>query len=289
MVKQNGAYRPVSLDEALQLRAGAVPLAGGTDLMVRYRRPAGLVPDPGGPVLFIGHLKSLSCVKDGTEAVRIGACATYTSLLEHEAVPGILKRCIALLASPPIRNRGTTGGNICNSSPAGDTLPVLYALDSSLVLTSTHGTRTEPIDRFITGPGINTLAGDEILTEIVIPKSTFSSWYYRKVGTRRANALSKISFAGLISVESGRVRDIRIAIGAVAPTVVRSREIEADLEGMPLATLKKTAGTVAARYGPLIRPITDQRSTERYRAGVALRLIEKFLTTGTEQGERKKE
>jgi xanthine dehydrogenase FAD-binding subunit len=285
MVKPKNAYRPGSIEEACRLRAdtGAVPLAGGTDLMVRHRRSAGLVPDPGGPVLFIGHIKSLRRVEESPDAVRIGACATYTSLLEHEAVPEILKRCIALLASPPIRNRGTVGGNICNSSPAGDTLPVLYALDSSLVLASIRGERLLPIDRFITGPGKNTLADDEILKEIVIPKAPFSMWYYRKVGTRRSNALSKISFAGLLSKESSRVRDIRIALGAVAPTVVRSREIEAELKGMPLETLQHTAGAIAARYRPFIRPITDQRSTQRYRAGVSMGLIEQFLTTGLEQ------
>ncbi len=281
------AYRPGSLEEAYRVRArtGAVPLAGGTDLMVRHRRPAGLVPDPGCPVLLIGHLESLARVEEGPDAVRIGACATYTSLLKHESVPEILKRCIGLLASPPIRNRGTLGGNICNSSPAGDTLPVLYALDCSLVLASTRGERVLPIDRFITGPGKNTLADDEIVKEIVVPKNSFSSQYYRKVGTRRANALSKISFAGLFSKEYGRVRDIRIAIGAVAPTIVRSREIEGSLKGMPIAMLKKTAGAVAARYKPLIRPISDQRSTERYREGVSLRLLEQYLTTGIEQEE----
>lgn len=277
---QNVVYRPGSLEEAYRLRTdtGALPLAGGTDLMVRYRKTAGLVPDPGRPVLFIGHLKDLRRVEERAEEVRIGSCTTYTELLSQKAVPEILKRCITLLASPPIRNRGTVGGNICNSSPAGDTLPVLHALECSLVLGNIRGERTVPIDRFITGPGENALSEDEILKEIVIPKAAFSGWCYRKIGTRRANALAKISFAGLYLIESGEVHDIRIAIGAVAPTVVRSREIEKTIIRIPRTSLQRSTVEMAARYRPLIRPITDQRSTTGYRAGVTLVLIEQFLT-----------
>ena len=141
-------FKPRSLREAVEILSdiqtdsmsdsksdsSAIPIAGGTDLMVQKRRWGGLVPGFDHPVLLIGHLEELNGVSNSKNEIRIGSCSTYTALLSHAAVPEMLKLCISQIASPAIRTRGTIGGNICNASPAGDTLPVLYALDASVIL-----------------------------------------------------------------------------------------------------------------------------------------------------------
>lgn len=276
------AYRPKNLGEALKIRGEtrAIPMAGGTDLMVHRKRWPGLAPLFERPLLFIDRLREIATVGSDAENVRIGACCRLSSLFENGEVPGILKTAISQMASPAIRNRATIGGNICNASPAGDTLPILYALDSSVVLESSNGSRTLPIDRFITGPGETALRHDELLKEILIPKGEFNTVSYRKVGTRAASSCAKLSFVGLAQRREKTVEDIRICFGAVAPTVVRSRPIEERLKGKNTGEIETMISEIRGLYSSLIQPIDDQRSNAYYRKTISLRLLDHFLVFG---------
>ncbi|MCD6501209.1 FAD binding domain-containing protein [bacterium] len=273
------AHRPRDFAEALRIRAeeGAMPFAGGTDLMVRYKRPLGVAPQFGKPVLLLGHLDEIRGIRIESGSVRIGAGTTLTEILKSDIAPEVLRSAIAQMASIGTRNIATIGGNICNASPAGDTLPPLYAMDAALVLESIRGERAVPIAEFIVGPSGTTLGADELLREIVIPIIDYNKMTYKKSGTRRATALSKLSFLGLAKIDDKKIADIRIAFGAVAPTVVRSREIEKALVGSDFKNLSELIPWAIERYGELIRPIDDQRSTAEYRKESCLRLLKTFL------------
>lgn len=272
-------YRPSTLSEALAVRArdGAVPMAGATDLLVRHRKPAGVVPEFGKPVVYIAHLKELTQIESSDNELRIGGATTYTDLLQHSSTPELLRSAIVEIAAPGLRNVGTLAGNICNASPAADAVCPLYALDAEVELASSGGTRRLPIEDFITGPGRTVLGDDELLTAVVIPRLGGDAWFYKKVGTRRANALSKLSFAARAAVRDGAIVDVAIAFGAVAPTVVRSRGIEETLAGVSIAEIVRRREDIVERYREVVSPIDDQRSTARYRTEVALNLVEAFI------------
>jgi CO/xanthine dehydrogenase FAD-binding subunit len=272
-------FRPADLREALEFRSQhpSIPIAGGTDLMVQKARGFGLKPDFNKPLLFIGHLPDLQQIIVENRQVHIGAGVLLSDLIKSDKIPAVFKGAISLMASPPSRNIATIGGNICNASPAGDTLPYLYAVDAKLVLKSSQAERKIPVGAFITDPGKTDLASDEILTEIIIPGKKFGVSYYRKVGTRKGMSLSKASFTGLADIENSNITDIRIAFGSVAPTIVRSRKIEASIIGKPVSAIKSAIPEILKKYAPLIRPIDDARSSAVYRKQVSLRLLEDFL------------
>jgi CO/xanthine dehydrogenase FAD-binding subunit len=273
------AFTPRTLAEALRFRdAGpSIPFAGGTDLMVRRKRWSGTAPRFEQPALFIGGLPELQGITTGDGVLTIGAATTLTALLEDGNVPALLQQAVAQMASPAIRNGGTLGGNLCNASPAADTMPPLYALDAAVVLQSAAGTRELPIEEFIQGPGRTALAGNELLVAVRIPLRQFKISAYRKVGTRKADALSKLSFAAVAEVDDGKLTELRIALGAVAPRVVRSRAAEELLLDRPLRQIADRLPEIQAAYAELLRPIDDQRSSATYRRTVAWNLIRDFL------------
>lgn len=273
------AFNPGSLQKALDIKNqnDVVVYSGGTDLMVRFNRGASIPVDFQKPVLFIGHLKELKKIALEEGFLAIGAAATLTEMLEHPQVPGILKSALSVMASPAVRNNGTLGGNICNASPAGDTLPPLYALGAALVLKSKSGSREIPIESFIKGPGKTDINQDEILTTVKIPLKDYPVTFYKKVGTRKADALSKLSFAGLAKTADGIVTEWRAAFGAVAPTVVRCKDIEKQIIGENAAKVQQMIPELVDLYSSRIKPIDDQRSTALYRKTTALRILEYFL------------
>jgi xanthine dehydrogenase FAD-binding subunit len=275
-----GSFFPRTLNEALAIRKAepVIPYAGGTDLMVRRRSWAGTLPRFEAPPLFIGRLRELREIHRGGGMLTVGAAVTLAELLEQEDVPGILKQAIAEMASPAIRNVATIGGNLCNASPAGDSLPPLYVLGAAIVLQSVSGQRELPIPDFIKGPGRTALGPDELLIGVKIPAREFPSVFYKKVGTRKADALSKLSCAGLARISNGRVEEARLALGAVAPTVIRLETAEARLTGVRTDELVRVLPEILKLYDEAIRPIDDQRSSAAYRRKVALRLIEVFVT-----------
>jgi len=276
-------HSPRTLEEALDIRGrtGAIPLAGGTDLLVRHRSWTGTLPEVHEPVVFIGALSSLGGLEeidvDGQTTLRVGAAVTYADLLTDARVPQLLKSSIVELAAPGLRNVATLAGNICNASPAADAVCALYALDASVELASTGGTRTVPIEEFITGPGRTALRSDELVVAVDIPLIEGNRVFYHKVGTRRANALSKLSICAHATVEDDTVAALGIALGAVAPTVVRVREAEELVLLKAVSSIPQRLDAVIDAYRPFVTPISDQRSTAEYRREVALGLVKRFL------------
>jgi len=273
------AFRPVDLREALAIRAGerTIVFAGGSDLMVRGRSIYGGAPRFDLPVLMVGHLPELIEITLDGGILTIGPCCTLSRILCHEAVPSYVRAPLLGMASPPVRNIATLGGNICNASPAGDSLPMLYALDARIELRATDRIRTLKVSDFITGPGRTLLKEDEILTGISIPLADYSRVCYRKVGTRRANGISKVSLFAAAKLSASRVEALRISLGAVAPMALRSRVAENMLESLPLEAVARRVDAVKDCFASLINPIDDMRSSKEYRRTVAFNLLENYL------------
>ncbi len=272
-------YRPETLTEALRLRreTAALPFAGGTDLMVKYKRWTGLPPGFPGDVLFLSHLPELKRLESRDETLLIGAGVTLAALARHSETPGLLREAVLSIAAPAVRNIATLAGNVCNASPAGDGICALYALDARLELTRLEGRREVPVMDFITGPGRTLLKDDELVTALLIPLRKTNLHTFRKVGTRKANALAKLSFAAVGKIEGDTVAWLALSFGAVGPTVVRVPELEEKLVGRPVVELEAMIPDLLAGYGTRITPIDDQRSTAEYRKQVALNLLKSFL------------
>ena len=257
--------RPGSLEEALRMMRDepeCVPLAGCTDLYVLLN--FGTLK--GQRFLDLWPLTELRGIDEADGALSIGALATHTDIVTSPIVARRLPMLAAAcreIGGIQIQNRGTIAGNIANGSPAGDTLPVLAAADAVLVLRSAAGERRVPFNEFYTGYRASVLRPDELIVAVEIPRVDGRQWF-RKVGTRAAQAISKIVMAG--------VRDEipRIAIGSVAPTVVRLGKVEAALAGG--ADIEDAVSILDSE----IAPLDDIRSTAAYRRRVAGNLLRKF-------------
>ncbi|QIZ08152.1 xanthine dehydrogenase family protein subunit M [Priestia megaterium] len=275
-------YRFDRLDQTLsQLnREDCTIMAGGTDVMVLHKSGRGVPLKLPKPLVFIDHLSELKRVFQNQKDLHIGACCTYSELLEHPLIPVPLKNAIKTIAAPAIRNRGTLGGNICNASPAGDTLPLLYVYNAKLLLRSVNGDRIVAISDFIQGPRRVQRFHNEIVTEIVLPSVLEEGAHvvFEKVGNRNADAIAKVGFAGYIRINDARIEDVRFAFGAVGPTMVRSIDIERKLVGKTIPLANADIAQVVAAFDMIIRPIDDQRSTATYRKTVALNLLRYFLS-----------
>jgi len=272
---------PPTLSATLEL-LGSEPgawraFAGGTDLMVLFE--AGKLAHR--KYLSIRHLPELQGIEVTPEHVTLGALTTYTEIQRHETLrqefPN-LRAAARETGGVAIQNRGTLGGNVANASPAADTPPALIVYDAQLELISAAGgSRWLAYSEFHTGYKQTLMRPDELLGRIRLPRRD-ESWrhYYRKVGTRKAQAISKTCLAGAVLVAGGRVREIRLAVGSVAPTVVRCLQTEAVLRGRQLnATVIHDARESLARE---IAPIDDVRSTASYRLRVSQNLLEEMLT-----------
>lgn len=266
------------LPEALNLLSanqGWRPIAGGTDLMVLFN--AGKLPYH--RLVSVRELDELREIKASGEHVLIGGAATYTEIRNHP----ILKTEFPLLCEAASwtgavanQNRGTLGGNIANGSPAADSSPMLLAYDAELELASSAGARWLPYAEFHLGYKQMQLRSDELITKIRLPRASEDRVQYaRKVGTRKAQAIAKVCFAAVAERRDGALRSVRIAIGSVAPVPLRCRDTEKWLEDCAL-----TPSAIAEAKEMIsreIRPITDIRSTERYRAQVTANLLGEFL------------
>jgi xanthine dehydrogenase FAD-binding subunit len=276
------AYRFDTLDQTLsQLnKENCAIIAGGTDVMVMHKSRRGVPPKIPKPIIFIDHLSELKRVYKNGNDLHIGACCTYSELLDDPITPIPLKNAIKTIAAPAIRNRGTLGGNICNASPAGDTLPLLYVYNAKLLLRSDNGDRIVPISEFIQGVRRVQREPNEILTEIILPSvlEEGAHVFFEKVGNRNADAIAKVGFAGYIRTNGAVIEDVRFAFGAVGPTMVRSIDIEKKLLGKTIPLADTDIMQVAAAFDKIIKPIDDQRSTALYRKTVALNLLRYFLS-----------
>jgi CO/xanthine dehydrogenase FAD-binding subunit len=267
-----------SLDDALELLGNAPgewrPFAGGTDIMVVF--DAGTLAHR--KFVSLWGLAQLRGIRVEPEGVWIGALTTYTDVLGdpvlREEFP-LLCRAAEQTGGVATQNRGTLGGNIANGSPAADTPPALLVYDAEVELVSTDGSRRVPYAGFHTGYKQMDLRPAEIITRLWLPRGR-AGWrqQYRKVGTRRAQAISKVCFAAAARVEGSTIADIRLAFGSVAPTVVRCRHAEAAATGAAPAEAVTAAVRALTRD---IAPIDDVRSSAAYRARVAENLLADFL------------
>lgn len=264
---------PKTLEAALSLLSETwKPFAGGTDLMVLFE--AGKLPHK--KFVSIWALPELKGIQVTPENVTLGALTTYTDVQCHSLLQTefpLLAQAASETGGIATQNRGTLGGNIANASPAADSPPALLIYDAELELISKDGSRWVPYRTFHTGYKQMLLRPDELVAKIRLPRRP-DPWkqYYRKVGTRRAQAISKVCFAAAAQVDGGRIADIRIALGSVAPTVIRCYQTE--------EVLKRDLRDIAVARAMLTReiaPIDDIRSTLNYRLRVAGNLLEEFI------------
>jgi xanthine dehydrogenase small subunit len=258
--------RPRSLQDALDRLfddPDLVPLAGCTDVYVGLH----FGTEPRTAWLDITGLRELRGIQERAGLVRFGALTTHSDVVNS----AIVQRSLPMLAAAcreiggvQIQNRGTLGGNIANASPAGDTLPVFAAADAVLVLTGRDGERRVPFTAFYTGYRSSVLQRHELITAIEVAPPEGRQWF-RKVGTRAAQAISKVVLAGVRGPET------RLAIGSVAPTVLRLHRTEAAIAA------DAAPDDVAGVMDTEIAPIDDIRSTARYRREVSLNLLRRFL------------
>jgi len=267
---------------ALAMPGGATVLAGGTDLMPQRR--AGRLP-AGHTLLNIRRVPGLDGITlEG--ALRLGALTTITTLRTHPLVLAhapLLAEAADHFASEQVRNAATLGGNICNASPAGDMLPPLLALDAEIELAALDragcvATRRVALDRFFTGPGRTARGATELLTAVhlILPPPGTRMRFY-KTGTRPALDISTIAIACAARIDdAGRLRGVRLALGAVAPTPLRARHAEALLEGAVLdAGLAERAAACAAEEAT---PIDDVRASAWYRRELVHNMTRRVLT-----------
>jgi CO/xanthine dehydrogenase FAD-binding subunit len=273
---------PRNLAEAWPALEGARPIAGGTDLMVAL---TGELGEPPARIIDLWALDELRGIALDGDAVVLGALTTYTEIRRsavcREHLPGLVEAA-ATIGAAQIQNRGTLGGNAANASPAGDTLPVLLAMDATFVVGSARGERTVAAADFWPGYRQTALAADELILRIRFPISDGREVRFRKVGTRRAQAISKVVLAlawrdgshEYAPVARGW-RDVRLALGSVAATPVRARTTEGVLEGRP--PTPETADLAAETLARELHPIDDVRSTAEYRRLVAARVLHRLI------------
>ena len=271
---------PASLADALALLNNEPgvwkPFAGGTDLMVLLE--AGKLDHRN--YVNIRDLQELRGIEIDDTHVTLGALTTYTEVQANPILRGefpMLCQAASETGGLAIQNRGTLGGNIVNASPAADSPPALLAYDAEIELVSTRGSRWLPYQGFHTGYKQMHIDSNELLARIRMPRNTADmTHYYRKVGTRKAQAISKVCFAAVGRTADGKIADTRIAVGSVAPIIVRCVQTENLLRGRKLddETLGKACDTLARE----ISPIDDIRSTAKYRLQIAKNLLVDFLT-----------
>ena len=269
---------PSSLDEALTLLAAhpdARPLAGGTDLMVPFA--AGRLPDR----LFLNlwRLEELRGIVVSDGEVTCGALTLFRDIAAHPLLqrefPNLV-RSAKVTGALAIQSRGSLGGNIANGSPAADTPPSLLAYGAELELISLRGSRWVPYADFHTGYKRSLLAPDELITRIRVSRSGEGGFhYFRKVGTRQAQAIAKVSLAGWARTGDGRIQELRLALGSVAPMPVRAKGTEKVLLGGSVADLPLKAALEALQSD--ISPIDDLRSSATFRRRVAGNLLVDML------------
>ena len=278
-------FSPHTVDEAVKLlsslNGSARIIAGGTDLMVLMNaaRVDAAIDAQQYDLLNIWGLRGMRQIEDQGGYIRIGALSTWSHIIRSSVVREFAPALIEAgrtIGAIQIQNRGTIGGNIVNASPAGDSLPVLAAFDAELELESVRGSRRVAFNEFYTGYRQTVLKVDELLTAVRIPKliEGEKSVFY-KVGTRRAQAISKIVMATRSRISGGVVHSMAIGLGSVAPTVIRARETEQVLNGKRLNQdlLIQAQQTISNE----ISAISDLRSTEHYRRTVTGRLLNRLL------------
>ena len=269
---------PKTLAEALRLQADEKTrgklLAGGTDLMVQW---AAGVPVPE-RATSLWNLPELSAIEVFPDHIEIGAGVTHAFLRDatqiHRHLPALIAAA-ATVGAAQIQARGTLGGNAANASPAGDTAPALLVTGGSVLLVSLSGVREVPLHRFWTAYRQIDAHPNEIILAFRLPKRGKAVERFRKIGTRQAQAISKVMAASRILVKNGRIESAAIALGSIAPTPVRLAEVEAFLAGQKLTPALVAEAEKLAQA--TVKPIADIRSSAEYRRWASGRLVRDAL------------
>lgn len=272
---------PESLEKALDFldrhaSEGIMPLAGGTDLVVRMKEGT-IKPRI---LLLLEKVSELKGIKEHDGTIMLGARTTHEEIIRSgllgKKAPVLVAAC-RKIGSPQVRCRATLGGNIANASPCADSVPALVVLEARALIVSKEGERLIPLEDCFKGPKENTLNPGELIArvEFPVPAQPENSFYLEK-GQRASLAVTKLSVAGQLELAGdGTVEKVRIAYGAVAPTVLRGGKVEAFLKGKKLEDrIRKEAASLAAKE---VRPITDIRSTQDYRRDVTAVLLKRGL------------
>ena len=278
-VTQYDLIAPKSLHAVLQILADSpdryTPIAGGTELMVALG--AGRLQSK--RLVSLWNLEDLRFIEVAPDALTIGAGTTFTDIRNHPIITSefsLLSQAASWTGSIANQNRGTLGGNIVNGSPAADSPPALLAYDATVNLVSTRGSRTIPYSDFHISYKKTALAPDELLHSITLSRNLHGyKTYIRKVGTRNAQAVSKVALAAIARTKHGIIESIRIGAASLREMPVRLIATEHSLLNQPI-----TPSSIAAARSALLSetlPIDDIRSTAKYRAIVAANLLEEFL------------
>jgi len=259
-----------SLEQALGILSGGIytAYAGGTDLMIE--------PGKSSHYLYLHKVPELKRIYKTGGYIHIGAACTFSEALKNLLVPDILKAAVKEIAAPAIRNLGTFGGNIANGSAKADSALIFFVTDSLLRLASIKGERIVTMKEFYKGRKELDLRDDELIVEIMMPSEGLENFYYKKVGARKALAIARLSFAGVLDVEDGKIRNCATAFGAISDVIVRSPQTDAMLVGKTLAEAKLLKQAYINAYANLLHPISGRISSE-YRKTVCMNLLRDFL------------
>ncbi len=273
--------RPDNLEDALATLAGGglVRAAGCTDLLAATERKA--LP---GDILDLTAIASLRGISRRPSYMRIGGGTTWTDIIRADLPAAFngLKLAAREVGSIQIQNRGTIAGNLCNASPAADGVPPLLTLDASIELSSVRGVRTFPLSEFITGPRQIALAGDELLTAVLVPNSaTRGMGHFLKLGARKYMVISIAMTAARVVIEDGVVTEAALSVGACSPVAVRLAVAEAALIGAPLDANRITD----AMIDDALSPIDDVRADAGYRRTSAAELVRRTIAGLVEPAE----
>ena len=281
-------HRPGSLEEALRLMEvpGAKPIAGGTDLIIDLRGGACEARE----LVDLTRVKELDYIREEAGRIRIGAMTHHTDLVDSALIKSkapFLGEAADLVGSVQIRNMGTIGGNVCNASPGADTATPLLSLGAEAAISSADGSRTIPLTEFFTGPKRTSLKPGELLTELSFPTPPAGSGgAFQKLGRRRGCTLSLINIAAYVELKAETCSDVRVAVGACAPTPVRITDVEGMLKGRRMDD--SLIGEVSSACYGLVQPSqrAHSRASEEYRREMSCVLMRRALTTALERARR---
>ena len=269
-------FIPQTLEEALEIRKAyhPIPLAGGSDLIVAGSRGAGVTPAFKGDVMLIGNLSELKGIRENADgSVEIGAATTSAEIAASPLVHPLLRDAASRMGAIALRNSATIGGNIGNASPKGDMPQPLILLDAEVVLTSKDGERRMLVDDYIIATKKTAIRDDELITKVIIPKHDFTHIFFRKIGMRRANAISKLTLSAAAIVKDGVVVDFRASSGAAGPKVARSRKAEELLIGKKVTELAQVKDSFLDAWNEVISP----HAMPEYRRNTTRRMLSYFI------------
>ncbi len=278
MIKELNYHRAETLQEALQLleelKGDVKILAAGTDLVVRLK--SNMVKENN--ILDISYVKDLKGIFTEGDEIHILPLTTHTDIMESDIIRKygmVLLDACKSVGSPQIRNRGTIGGNVSNASPAGDTITALFAQEAKLKLRSKNSERVISVEDFFTGPGKTVLKPDELLVDIFFPKMKENeTGFFKKLGQRNALAIAVVNTAVKLSLSSdkNRFNNAIVAFGAVAPTVVRAKNIEKALTDDVIDSPKKLRYIAQLAWRD-VSPISDVRASLKYRQDMSINIL----------------